>query len=241
MLIRSIEFVRGMYFFLNRFYRQKHRIKPLLHGFKQNFWQKEPLNDDLYRRMERYAAMMPVAVGDLYCLLRGYPISEREREMQDYLSLFTPVYDEWFDNQQLTYNDIQPALFNPVTFLPSNKIERLSLTLLQRLHALVPKTIDWQIIATQLTQAQAESRKQANLNLSVSELNDIMFQKGGYAFWMARLFLDHPITAAEEKVVMQMGGLFQFFDDILDIREDLQDGVHTLVTESIDILSLIHI
>jgi hypothetical protein len=236
--MQSIEFLRGMYFFLNRFYRQSRRIKPLLHDFKQNFWQKEPLSDDLWLRMQRYATMMPVAVGDLYCLLRGYPMSAREREMQDYLSLFTPVYDEWFDNQQLTYNDIQPALFNPVTFQPSNKIERLSLTLLQRLHGLVPKTVDWQRIATQLTQAQAESRKQTNLNLTISELNDIMFQKGGYAFWMARLFLEHPITAAEEKVVMQMGGLFQFFDDILDIREDLQDGVHTLATESIDIQAL---
>jgi hypothetical protein len=235
MFFRSLEFLRGMYFFLNRFYRQSRRIKPLLNRFKQDFWQDEPLSDDLWRRMQRYGTLMPVAVGDLYCVLRGYAMSAREREMQDYLSLFTPVYDEWFDNQQLTYNNIQPAIFNPVTFQPSNKIERLSSTLLQRLHALVPKTVQWQTVATQLTQAQAESRKQTNLNLSISELNDIMFQKGGYAFWMTRLFLEHPITAAEEKVVMQMGGLCQFFDDILDLREDYMDGVHTLVTEAIDI------
>jgi hypothetical protein len=233
--MRSIEFLRGMYFFLNRFYRQIRRIKPLLHHLKQDFWQKEPLSEDLWLRMQQYGTLMPVAVGDLYCLLRGYPMSAREREMQDYLSLFTPVYDEWFDNQQLTYNNIQPAIFNPTSFQPSNKIERLSLTLLQHLHALAPKTVDWKTVATQLTQAQVESRKQSNLNLSISELNDIMFQKGGYAFWLTRLFLEHPMTVAEEKVVLQLGGLFQFIDDILDLREDYIAGVHTLVTESIDI------
>jgi hypothetical protein len=235
MKFRSIEFLQGLSFFLNRFYRQSHRIKPVLNRLKQDFWQEDPLNTDLLQRMQRYATMMPVAVGDLYCLLRGYPMSAREREMQNTLSLFTPVYDEWFDNQQLTYNNILPAIFNPVTFQPSNKIERLSFTLLQRLHELAPKTVDWHHIATQLTQAQAESRKQTNLNLTISELNDIMFQKGGYAFWLTRLFLEHPMTAAEEKVVMQMGGLCQFLDDILDLREDYIEGVHTLVTESVDI------
>jgi hypothetical protein len=162
-------------------------------------------------------------------------MSAREREMQDYLSLFTPVYDEWFDNQALKHEDIQPALFNPINFIPSNKMERLSLTLLQRLHALVPKTVQWQTVAMQLTQAQAESNRQTILNLPMSELNDIMFKKGGYALWMTRLFLEHPMSATEEKVVMQLGGLFQFLDDILDLREDYIAGVHTLVTEATDI------
>jgi hypothetical protein len=100
-------------------------------------------------------------------------------------TLFKFVYTclrRWFDNQQLTYKNIQPAIFNPVTFQPSNKIERLSLALLNGLHALAPKTVDWQTVATQLTQAQVESRKESNLNLFISKLNDIMFQKGGYAF-----------------------------------------------------------
>jgi hypothetical protein len=235
MVFKSIEFLRGIFFFLNRFYRQSRRIQPLLHRFKQDFWQNEPLSDDLWQRMQRYATLMPVAVGDLYCLLRGYPMSAREREMQDYLSLFTPVYDEWFDNQSLKHEAIQPALFNPINFIPTNKMERLSLTLLQRLHALVPKTVQWQTIATQLTQAQAESNRQTILNLPTSELSDIMFKKGGYALWMTRLFLEHPLSTAEEKVVMQMGGLFQFLDDILDLREDYIAGVHTLVTETTDI------
>lgn len=235
MFFPSIEFLRGLSFFSNRFYRQNQRIKPILNRLKQDFWQEEPLSADLLRRMKQYATLMPVVVGDLYCLLRGYPMSEREREMQNTLSLFTPVYDEWFDNQKLTYNNILPALFNPVTFQPSNKIESLSFTLLQRFHELTPKTMDWQTIATQLTEAQAESRNQTNLNLTTSELNDIMFQKGGHAFRMTRQFLEHPMSAAEEKVVMQMGGLCQFLDDILDIREDYREGVHTLVTDSIDI------
>jgi hypothetical protein len=160
--------------------------------------------------------------------------------MQDYLSLFTPVYDEWFDNQNLKHEDIQSALFDPTNFSPTHKMESLSLTLLQRLHALTPKTVEWQTIAHQLTEAQAESCKQTVLNLPLAELNQIMFKKGGYALWMTRLFLDYPMSDAESKVVMQMGGAIQFMDDILDIREDLNAGIRTLVTESIDIQSLMN-
>jgi hypothetical protein len=240
MFTQSIAFLQGIYFFITRFYAQNRRIQPLLRDLNQTFWQKEPLSTDLWRRMEKYGTLMPVAVGDLYCLLRGYPMSVREREMQDYLSLFTPVYDEWFDNQNLKHEDIQSALFDPTNFSPTHKMESLSLTLLQRLHALAPKTVEWQTIAHQLTEAQAESCKQTVLNLPLAELNQIMFKKGGYALWMTRLFLDHPMSDAESKVVMQMGGAIQFMDDILDIREDLNAGIRTLVTESIDIQSLMN-
>jgi hypothetical protein len=237
-MIRIFNFFRSLVFLLLRLARQKWYLRRVMPELEARFRHNTDgtLSKSLQKKMRFYAELMPTIVGDTCCLLRGIPISTHEREMQSYLAIFTPIFDEWFDNQRFESQKIREFLFSPHQFSPQNDFEKLTLDVLKRLHALAPKHIAWTEIAQNLDEAQSHNQRQTQL--TTNDLRLATYNKGGYSFWLIRLFLEHPLSKNEEKAVMQFGFLIQYIDDIFDIREDHLDGTRTLATESTEMADL---
>jgi hypothetical protein len=228
---RTLIFIQNLAYLLYRLAYQKWYLRRHLPSIQQRFGAENDgtLSPALLKKINYYAELMPVMVGDLFCLLRGSVMSNNERAMQTYLAIFTPIFDEWFDNQLFVKERVHQFLFQPNDFTPKNDFENLTLDVLKRLHALAPPNIDWTDIADKLNHAQAN--RQTDPSVTTAEIRRMTYEKGGYAFWLTRLFLNHPLSKEEEKAVMQFGFLIQYIDDIFDIREDRLDGTRTLASE----------
>jgi len=77
-------------------------------------------------------------------------------------------------------------------------------------------------------QAQKDSLKQFDQNISKEEIVDITLRKGGYSLLMCRHYIDLPISNELDKAWYQLGGIIQITNDIYDIHKDLQEGICTL-------------
>jgi hypothetical protein len=189
-------------------------------------------------RIQYYAQIMPVVVGDIYSLVFCRPLLAKERKLLTYLSMFTPLMDDYFDKENLSADEIKERIFSPENTLAQNANEALGKYILLELHHLAPKSIGWEEIVLKLLHWQGESKRQSLDTISLGEIREITFNKGGYSFLLARIFLESDILSGENTAILHLGGLIQYIDDIFDIWEDSTAGIKTLATNALSIKAL---
>jgi len=188
---------------------------------------------DQTKRLKHYIEIMPLLLGDVYCLIWGRALSKKERELLTYLSAFAPLMDDFFDKDKRDLSEIRSLIFQPSSFVPQNDSEHLAKFILEKLHALVhPLNADWKETAVKLLEAQQRSTQQANPDLSKAEVEQICYDKGGFTLMMGRVLLANPVASIEQEAIMNLGYLIQFVDDIFDIWEDSQNGIKSLANQS---------
>ena len=240
-IVRYFQFWSGLIFLAYHLFRQGIYKKKIIRIIEKKFQSPEndgTLSKALLAKIKYYSSFMPVMVGDIYCLMRGYPMSAKELEMQTYLSIFTPIFDEWFDNPAFTSDPLYKIIFQHDPFIPRNSFESLTADILLTLHRLAPESERWTDMAQKLIESQTIGLKQTDAQFSLKDIRHVTFDKAGYALLLTRFFLEHPLSIEEEKAIMQFGCMIQYFDDIFDIREDYLAGIRTLATESTDINAL---
>ena len=212
------------------------RLKPLVEPF--NDGNDGSLSADDFKKMFQYYALgVPAILGHMFCLLSGKKPSDKEQWASTLQGALTGLYDDFFDKHGLPSETIK-ALISVEARVAKNDNERLFELLYQTSLNACPNKEAAIVAIGQVHQAQIASLRQHNL-LAEDILKQITFNKGGASLIYYRTAFEQPVNAAESDVLFKLGGIMQLGNDVFDIYKDLQENIHTLITDCKDIETII--
>ncbi len=193
---------------------------------------------DLKKITSYYGLGVPGILGELFCVLRGKPMTENERFCLTFLGGISGMLDDLFDDPEKEPAHLEEFILHPEALKPADTYESLLLHfyLLGLKHSTNPGLLKKQ--ALQVFKSQQKSIDQQNFGNSVQAIHDITYDKGGASFIFYRLCLNNPLQEKEEKLLDHLGGLMQLGNDIFDTWEDYQTSTKTDATICTDIPEL---
>ena len=197
------------------------------------------LDEEDYKKINGYYGFaVPAILGEGFSILRGRSLSEDERAALTYLGALTGLFDDFFDKNNTALSHIRQMIETPEPELAQTASEKLIIRFYRETLALSPDKERLKRASLSVFDAQVLSQKQTQKDLNATEIEAITRQKGGVSIVFYRSIFDIPQTAEEHQMLMLLGGLGQFENDIFDIYKDYQDGIQTLATIETDILRL---
>lgn len=148
---------------------------------------------------------------------------------------FGRLYDDLLD--ECGSPDLEARLsqlFQYGTFMPVNDLEIVLYQFYRSIEALLQRNPDDPIFKAVMAvhEYQILSRKQRE-TVTRETLFEITRGKGGNAVVTLFALMRESMSSEEVDLLLQFGEAAQILDDYQDIEFDLQNGVHTLITEGI--------
>lgn len=190
------------------------------------------LDDHLKKRIWSYT-LQSAATNRWFTDLRDYKTTMYEQQAALYLGAYTPVYDDLVDDQTMNHQDIKKLQKDQNK---ENVHHALIYYLYKKLATHLPKNGHFNHYFQLSGQAQTASIRQLKKDsLHWGELQQITFDKGGYATLLYRSILENEIEIKEENAIYQLGATLQLVNDAFDVYKDHQQGLQTLITNTTDI------
>lgn len=196
------------------------------------------LTEAQFNKITSYYAMgVPAILGDSLCILRGSPMSIKERLCMSYLGGISGLLDDLFDEPGKSADHLEDFILYPESLIAGNTHEKLLKHLYIKGLSYSPSPDKIKHVALEVFNAQQTSLSQKR-SASDEEISELTFLKGGSSFKYYRLCLTQPVEEKEEAMIFQLGGLMQLGNDIFDVWEDARDGISTMATNSSNIKML---
>ena len=235
-----INYFRNLFIFLQVKTRLSTELRTqrkfILSSLKMDINESKLTNDDSldevdFKKMtDYYGLAVPVMIGESFCKLRGKKMAEKERLALTYLGGLTGLFDDFFDRKDIPENYIKSLLTQPHEMEGDNSGEKLILKLYLKslLNASDPERLtDYSL---KIFKAQVLSKEQLRLDVSIDEIKDITFQKGGHSVLFYLCSFKEEISETEKNLFYKSGGIWQIENDILDVYKDFKAGIKTMVT-----------
>lgn len=182
---------------------------------------------DFKRIIKYWQVGLNVICNGLY-RLDNQRLSHKERQRILLLSIFSPLYDDLFDDKILSYDQIEAFTKFPEKYIPRGFKDRLlKKTYLQLLEI----TSQRENVMEQLYQVfiwQKASVKQLSPDISEAELYEVTYNKSYHSILLFCSLLDHPPSPGMLEMLYPIAGLLQLTNDAFDVYKDIQNGVYTL-------------
>lgn len=190
---------------------------------------------DLKKITSYYSLGVTAVLGESFCVLRGQKMHPRERLCISFLGGISGLLDDLFDEPDKEADHLFDFILKPEGLKPANLYEKLILHFyeLGLQYSSHPALIKSQAI--KVFESQKASVNQQQVNVSLLDVEEMTYSKGGCSFLYYRLCLNHQLQPEEEKFVYELGGLMQLGNDIFDVWEDHQNGIKTIATLCTDI------
>jgi len=197
------------------------------------------LSDKDYNKITGYYGLaVPAVLGESFCILQGEKLSEKERIALTYLGGLTGLFDDFFDEKDMTEEHILNLIQNPEEINATTSHEKLFITFYEKA---LENATDANLVKEyfiKVFDAQVLSKKQTLPNIDKEIIKSITYQKGGISLLFYRCALSQAMSKEEENLFYKLGGLMQLENDIFDIYKDHQGGIKTLVTTETKIENL---
>jgi len=174
-----------------------------------------------------YGFGVPAIVGEGFCTLRNYKMTQAERLASTFQGALTGLYDDFFDKSGLAHDEIKSMMADPYAYSPGSSLEKLFIHFLKKVHENLDDSTLFNQYFDKVFAAQVQSKEQLN-ELHWDEISDITFNKGGYSLLFYRSVFQHKLREGEEEAFFNIGGLMQLGNDIFDVYKDSRAGIRTL-------------
>jgi hypothetical protein len=165
------------------------------------------------------------------CGLANSEISSKELRACVYFCACLPLYDDFFDENNLSAKEIKALMLAPESFDSKSAVEGMFIHLLKEVYANLTNQKLFAYYFEKLFYAQEESKRLMDSSLSLEEVKHIAFEKGGYSALLFRSILSHEFVKGEKEALYQLGAVGQLMDDIFDLYDDVQEGLNTTATK----------
>lgn len=191
---------------------------------------------DFYKINTYYGQYVAAILGEGFCLLRGKAMTESERVQLTYLGGTTGLFDDFFDEQNVSHHHLKQLIHNPEKIATQNSHEKLFITFYMKA---LSYGDDARIksFANNVLEAQIESQKQ-QFDIAPEDITRITFLKGGVSLLFYRSAFADDLTEAERKLLFHIGSLMQLENDVFDVYKDRRDQIRTLITTTKDIRNI---
>lgn len=191
------------------------------------------LTDKDYKKMTGYYGFaVPALLGEGFCLLRGKKMSKKERFGITYLGASTGLFDDFFDDHNISTEHILEMINSPHEEIAQNSNQKLFVKFWKVALENTENTAQLKNAAFKVYNAQVLSQKQQLKDTSAAEIEQITIAKGGLSILFYRAVFEGKINEDEQKMLNCLGGIGQLENDIFDIYKDRESGVRTLATIS---------
>ncbi len=220
-----IKILRLLFKALFKFKKTTRQTIALMSALEEQYHGK--FTKSLIDKTSRYEAIQQIVINDAFTKLTGRGTTPYEQISNKLFFILTFLYDDIMDQNLLSEADLNQLLENPLnnqhTIFEAKVLVDVHLQLLQR----TKQPEKYKLVLQAIHKAQKDSLTQFNAQITSPEILDITLRKGGFSFLMCSLYLDLPISKQMDDSWYQIGALLQFMDDMYDIYNDLQEGVHT--------------
>jgi hypothetical protein len=225
-------FLLGSEILLQEFFIRRY-LSPFIRSFK-------PENDGSLtfhdiKRMRYYARFAPSLLGTSYAMLAGRNMSHKERKLMTLLGAAVPIFDDYFDHENLSEERLQQIISHPESAIPLGTREKAFISLLQEIKNRVVQFEFFNKVYIQVFEAQIAAKQQESGNMTYEDLHQICFDKGGYSALLFRTIMANPAKTGENEAIYHFGGMVQWVDDMFDVYEDSIANIQTFATPGVDI------
>lgn len=180
------------------------------------------------KRIIKYYQLVLNVLGDNFYQLTGHQLTNEEHQRIVLLSIFMPFFDDLYDDQLLTHENVLALVSAPELYEPIGKEDQLIKALYLELLRVIPH----RELFIQHLQAGAhwekESLKQLSDQVTEEELYQITYNKSYYSILLVCTVLDHYPSADIQQMLYPIAGLLQLTNDAFDVWKDIQNGIYTL-------------
>ena len=235
-IVKKISILPYIYFSLwNDVRKQKYFLSKYLPILlkKINLKEDGTVDAEDYRKINSYYGLgVPAILGESFCTLRGYKMTDIERECSTLSGAITGLFDDLFDKNRTDTKLIKQIIDSPDTFIPINDNQKLSLEFYKLfLNKIVDKNLTKHFIS-EIYKVQVDTKKQESNSITNDKITDITFRKGGYSVLFFRSVYEHNLNDTEYDALYNLGALMQLGNDIFDVYKDYKSGINTLVTRT---------
>lgn len=177
-----------------------------------------------------YAYAVPAILGNAFCMLRGTPMTLRERNALTYLGATTGLFDDFFDEKRTDESHIKALIDSPSEALARNSHELLFVRFFMKALENTNDINELKRHCYLVFDAQVLSKSQTSNTISKSEIAQITVQKGGVSLLFYRCVMGEYQSKNEKSMVHNLGSVFQLENDLFDIYKDHLGGIKTLAT-----------
>ena len=186
------------------------------------------IDDEDIKKISLYGMAIPAVLGEAYCVFRNVPMNETERLSMTCLGGITGLFDDLFDRKNLSEDYIKNLLDSPEESKANNSNEKLLVKLYKLGLENSDKAALIKAYAQKVYNAQIASLSQGQSMLTVSEIERITFDKGGFSMPLYRCGLRGEIDADDYELLFNLGAIGQFENDIFDTYKDRLASIQTL-------------
>jgi hypothetical protein len=169
-----------------------------------------------------------IIINNAFTRLHGRDTNAKEQERSMRYFTCSSLFDNFWDDQSHTVEEIEAMSFKPETYVAKSFDEQVFVASHLFLKADMKRLDEYLQVFNKVVKAQQYSLQQINSTLSDEAVQNITFSKGGNSVLLCRYYLDIEPTKEEENCWYQVGVLIQFTNDLFDIYKDLQDNIATL-------------
>jgi hypothetical protein len=187
------------------------------------------LSESDIAKMRFYYGLAVPVIGEIYKQLWASELSDAERTTLTYLGAATGLFDDFFDQDNVSLPRLRLMLLRPDLNDAETPKERLFIQFyLKALEHSNAELIKQYCI--DIYEAQVNSVRQSDPELPPEEITAITREKGGVSILLYRAALERDISEQEKELIIEIGFLGQLENDIFDIYKDHIAGIRTLAT-----------
>ncbi len=214
----------------------KEELEPRINAFIQSPTD-GTLSDSDFKKMYGYYALgVPAILGHMFCLLQGRKMQFNERLTSTMQGALTGLFDDFFDNHALSPDYIYQLVLNQGRQIKKDN-EKLFRWLLSEAQNLTFYPEEMLKCLLKVHSAQVDSLEQRG-SITEDRLKQISIDKGGLSVIYYRWAFQHKLESAESSMLYSLGGIMQLGNDVFDVYKDIREGVHTLITDTKDIVAI---
>ena len=211
------------------FFHQKKEAKwgaTYLHQLEKQFNGK--FDERTFKKIIFYYSLKVPAICDAFLHLHHKKTNREECKRLLHYFICSSIFDNFFDREELTDEQIYNITFNAASYNATNFNEKISLHSHLLILDFIKEKEKYLDVLRKEYDVQVASRSQFNANITNTAIEHITLEKGGNAVLLCSFYLEHKASIYEQNCWYKLGNIIQFVNDLFDIYRDLQTGLQTI-------------
>ena len=180
-----------------------------------------------FKKIKKFQAIQQFVINDSFTMLENRYTNKNERESNKLYFVLASLYDDLMDENIVSKEELNEMFLNPKKATPITFSEIALIDTHLKLLNRVDDKEAYQVVLTSIHEAQMDSIKQLNPEISLDEILSITKRKGGYSLLMCRFYINMRADKNLDECWFALGGMIQMTNDLYDIYKDTHAGIHT--------------
>jgi hypothetical protein len=218
--------------------QQKRLVRQLLNPTLNHFKLKDDgsiSSYDYYKISHYYGVGVPVLAGGIFDAVFNEKLDSKSRKAMTYMAAVTGLFDDFFDKTNHDKESLLSMMSKPELHNPGNTREGVFISFTLKALQKIDNKDAINSSKLKVFEVQWESKlQQEKGRLTWDQLKDLSLRKGGLSLLFYASGAVGEVSDSTKELLMKIGGLLQYGNDIFDLYKDKEEGVDTHINTAED-------